>query len=194
MTWVRHIFGFIAVWLTLHSADATKDGAQPRSSLLKSALAAGGLNQPNQLTDILSNLGLTPFHSLRILNTAEHSELTESLKDAGINLGSRSLLRYLASRTVYRDVVRSPVADSDDSMPERTEHQLERRSSKSIEESAPGSHEGRRLQVGLVQAARRDASAHWVFQRVHDTASQRFRGTADSGGQRGNYLASGHHF
>ena len=70
---------------------------------------------------------------------AEQSELTESLKDAGINLGSRSLLRYLASRTVYSD---------DSILPERVEQQPERRSSQSIEANASGSHEGRRLQTG----------------------------------------------
>ena len=62
MTWVRTIFAFIAVWVS-HSAEATKDAAQSHNSLLHSALAAGGLNQPKELTDILLSLGLPSFHS-----------------------------------------------------------------------------------------------------------------------------------
>jgi hypothetical protein len=61
-------------------------------------LAAGGLQDPAVLCDILQDkkLGLLSMQDIRLLNAPEQLELAESLRDAGVNLGSRSKLRRLS--------------------------------------------------------------------------------------------------
>jgi hypothetical protein len=65
--------------------------------LLEAELAAGELDQPLALSGLLGDLGLHFMRDVRRLNDPEQLELVESLKTAGVNLGSRSKLRLLAS-------------------------------------------------------------------------------------------------
>ena len=126
--------------------DATHEhAAHGISSSLPSALASRGLHQPNELAAILLDLGLSSIHSLRILNVAEQLELAESLKDAGMNLGTRSLLRHLA--TTDADVGTEVFTTEHNGEPERAEHKAQRHNSQNTEGNSPGSHEGRLLQT-----------------------------------------------
>ena len=128
-------FVCMALWLPLSTAEHilapthehTADVAS--SSSLPSALASRGLDQPNELAAILLDLGLSSFYSLRILNMAEQLELAESLKDAGVNLGTRSLLRHRASGT-FDSLDTEVFAIEHNGEPEHaSEHKPERRRS-----------------------------------------------------------------
>jgi hypothetical protein len=63
---------------------------------LEASLAAGGLQQPAALASTLRSLGLPTARDVRLLNMPEQLELTESLREEGVNLGSRSKLRRLS--------------------------------------------------------------------------------------------------
>jgi hypothetical protein len=63
---------------------------------LHSSLAAAGLEQPQVLSGILRKLGLPSVQDVRLLNIPEQLELSESLREQGVNLGSRSQLRRLS--------------------------------------------------------------------------------------------------
>ena len=69
----------------------------PDESLLglEVELAAAGLDQSQALSDILEKLGLHFVQDVRLLKMPEELELVDSLRSAGINLGSRSKLRQL---------------------------------------------------------------------------------------------------
>jgi hypothetical protein len=60
---------------------------------LQFSLAASGLEQPQVLSSILRELGLPSIQDVWLLNMPEQLELVESLREQGINLGSRSKLR-----------------------------------------------------------------------------------------------------
>jgi len=63
---------------------------------LQASLAAAGLEQPQVLSGILLELGLPSVQDVRLLNIPEQLELSESLREEGVNLGSRSKLRRLS--------------------------------------------------------------------------------------------------
>jgi hypothetical protein len=67
---------------------------------LQSSLSAGGLEQPQFLSGILRELGLPSMQDVRLLNKPEQLELAESLREEGVNLGSRSKLRRLSETPV----------------------------------------------------------------------------------------------
>ena len=75
--------------------EATDIEGRPHS--LESELASGGLDEPHALSDLLEGLGLHMMENVRRLNAPEQLELVESLKEAGVDLGSRSKLRLLAN-------------------------------------------------------------------------------------------------
>ena len=64
---------------------------------VETELATAGLSEPRALSDTLKELGLDYVEDVRRLNGPEQLELAESLKAAGVNLGSRSKLRQLAA-------------------------------------------------------------------------------------------------
>ena len=63
---------------------------------LQSSLASGGLEEPQILSGILRELGLSSVQDVWLLNVLEQLELAESLRGEGVNLGSRSKLRRLS--------------------------------------------------------------------------------------------------
>jgi hypothetical protein len=63
---------------------------------LEASLAAASLEQPQGLSGILRGLGLPSVQDVRLLNMPEQLELAESLREEGVNLGSRSKLRQLS--------------------------------------------------------------------------------------------------
>ena len=63
---------------------------------LEAELAVGGLNEPHALSDILRDVGLHSIGDVQHLNAPEQLELSESLRAAGVDLGSRSRLRRLS--------------------------------------------------------------------------------------------------
>jgi hypothetical protein len=67
---------------------------------LESSLAAAGLEQSQVLSDILRELGLPSVQDVRLLSMPEQLELADSLRDQGVNLGSRSKLRRLSEKLV----------------------------------------------------------------------------------------------
>ena len=73
---------------------ATSDGAMQSS--LEASLAAGGVAQSRALAGALLGLGLPSARDVRLLNVPEQLELAESLRAAGVDLGSRSRLRRLS--------------------------------------------------------------------------------------------------
>jgi hypothetical protein len=56
----------------------------------------GGLNEPHALSDILRDGGLHSIGDVHHLDSPEQLELSESLRAAGVDLGSRSRLRRLS--------------------------------------------------------------------------------------------------
>ena len=81
---------------------------------LESSLAAAGLEQSQVLSDILRELGLPSVQDVRLLNVPEQLELADSLRDQGVNLGSRSKLRRLSEKVVE---------PGDEPAPEETLHE-----------------------------------------------------------------------
>ena len=66
-------------------------------SLQLDLVASGFVQHPSVLFDILHDeLGLLSMQDIRLLNAPEQLELAASLRDAGVNLGSRSKLRRLS--------------------------------------------------------------------------------------------------
>ena len=63
---------------------------------LEAELESGQLDQPRVLSTILRELGLHLMGDVRLLNAPERLELSESLRAAGVDLGSRSKLRRLS--------------------------------------------------------------------------------------------------
>jgi hypothetical protein len=63
---------------------------------LQFSLAAAGLEQPQTLSRILRDMGLSSVQDVWLLNLPEQLELVESLREEGVNLGSRSRLRRLS--------------------------------------------------------------------------------------------------
>jgi hypothetical protein len=63
---------------------------------LEVELEAGGLNEPHALSDSLRDVGLHSIGDVQHLNSPEQLELSESLRAAGVDLGSRSRLRRLS--------------------------------------------------------------------------------------------------
>jgi hypothetical protein len=63
---------------------------------LEAELVAGGLNEPQALSNILRDVGLHSIVDVQHLNAPEQLELSESLRAAGVDLGSRSRLRRLS--------------------------------------------------------------------------------------------------
>ena len=70
--------------------------AAARQPLFEAELAVGGLNEPHALSDILRDVGLHSIGDVQHLNSPEQLELSESLRAAGVDLGSRSRLRRLS--------------------------------------------------------------------------------------------------
>ena len=66
------------------------------SASLEAELESGQLDQPRVLSTILRELGLHLMGDVRLLNAPERLELSESLRAAGVDLGSRSKLRRLS--------------------------------------------------------------------------------------------------
>ena len=66
------------------------------SASLEAELESGQLDQPLVLSAILRELGLHLMGDVRLLNAPERLELSESLRAAGVDLGSRSKLRRLS--------------------------------------------------------------------------------------------------
>ena len=82
---------------TLAAAEqALTASAYAGAGTLESSLAGGGLEQPQFLSGILQKLGLPSVQDVRLLNVPEQLELAESLREEGVNLGSRSKLRRLS--------------------------------------------------------------------------------------------------
>ena len=67
--------------------------------LLEAELVVGGLNEPHALSNILRDVGLHSIGDVHHLNAPEQLELSESLRAAGVDLGSRSRLRRLSDGT-----------------------------------------------------------------------------------------------
>ena len=86
---------FIATTLVTseHTFSASPDEV---AGSLQSSLASGGLEEPQILSSILRELGLSSVQDVWLLNVPEQLELAESLRLEGINLGSRSKLRRLS--------------------------------------------------------------------------------------------------
>ena len=70
---------------------------------LESELASGGLDEPHNLSGLLRELGLHVMRDVERLSEPEQLELAESLRSAGVNLGSRSKLRLLADADAAAD-------------------------------------------------------------------------------------------
>ena len=86
---------------TLAAAEqAFSASADETAVSLQASLAAGGLEQPQALAGILRELGLPSVQDVRLLNIPEHLELSKSLQEQGVNLGSRSKLRRLSEKAV----------------------------------------------------------------------------------------------
>ena len=79
-------------------ATATLTAAAARQPPLEAELAAGGLNEITHeaLSSILRGVGLYSIADVQQLNAPEQLELSESLRAAGVDLGSRSRLRRLS--------------------------------------------------------------------------------------------------
>jgi hypothetical protein len=110
-------------------APASAHGAP---DTLQSNLAAAGLEQPQILSGVLlMELGLPSVQDVRLLNMPEQLELSKSLREQGINLGSRSKLRRLSEEAVEPGEVTAPEetlqAKSGTSHREREGGQSERR-------------------------------------------------------------------
>jgi len=82
----------IRCWLAFAALTAAAAGQPP----LEAELAVGGLNEPHALSDILRDVGLHSIGDVQHLNAPEQLELSESLRAAGVDLGSRSRLRRLS--------------------------------------------------------------------------------------------------
>jgi hypothetical protein len=83
---------------------ATLEQAFPESpnevaGSLQSSLADGGLEQPQILSGILQEMGLSSVQDVQLLNVPEQLELAESLREQGVNLGSRCKLRLLSEES-----------------------------------------------------------------------------------------------
>ena len=90
LTFITHI-------TTLAAAEqAFSASADETAVSLQASLATGGLEQPQALAGILRGLGLPSVQDVRLLNIPEHLELSKSLQEQGVNLGSRSKLRRLS--------------------------------------------------------------------------------------------------
>ena len=63
------------------------------------------MDPPQGLANILNDLGLHTMQDVRLLNTPEQLELAESLRTAGVGLGSRSKLRRLSEATTLNSNV-----------------------------------------------------------------------------------------
>ena len=77
-------------------ATAALTAAAAGQPPLEAELAVGGLNEPHALSDILRDVGLHSIGDVQHLNAPEQLELSESLRAAGVDLGSRSRLRRLS--------------------------------------------------------------------------------------------------
>jgi hypothetical protein len=77
-------------------ATAALTAAAAGQPPLEAELAVGGLNEPHAISDILRDVGLHSIGDVQHLNSSEQLELSESLRAAGVDLGSRSRLRRLS--------------------------------------------------------------------------------------------------
>ena len=66
------------------------------SASLEAELELGEVDQPRVLAGVLRELGLRLMGDVLLLNAPERLELSESLRAAGVDLGSRSKLRRLS--------------------------------------------------------------------------------------------------
>ena len=111
-----HAMLLLAVLATTLAASGQALSARPDETAgsLQSNLAAGGLEHPQVLSGILRELGLPSVQDVRLLNLPEQLELAESLREQGVNLGSRSKLRRLSEEAVE---------PGDEPAPEETLHE-----------------------------------------------------------------------
>ena len=77
-------------------ATAALTAAAAGTPPLEAELAAGGLNEPQALSGVLRDVGLHSIGDVQHLNAPEQLELSDSLRAAGVDLGSRSRLRRLS--------------------------------------------------------------------------------------------------
>ena len=85
------------------AVDEAIDKGRDKGYSLESELAAGGLDQPHALSGLLEELGLRLMQDVWRLNAPEQLELADTLKAAGVDLGSRSKLRLLANADAAAD-------------------------------------------------------------------------------------------
>ena len=90
----------LATTLAAAAAKALSASPDEAAGSLQSNLAAGGLEQPQVLSGILRELGLPSVQDVRLLNLPEQLELSKSLREQGVNLGSRSKLRRLSEEAI----------------------------------------------------------------------------------------------
>ena len=94
----RFSLSCLLVKLALAACAAEQQSSTPSEDLasLEAELESGQLDQPRVLSTILHELGLHLMGDVRLLNAPERLELSESLRAAGVDLGSRSKLRRLS--------------------------------------------------------------------------------------------------